>query len=250
MHRITSFLINVALLLAGLWSTYGLQLWSQEATPAPPTSFEAKLASLTSRSALVFVGQVISTERHGGIVAITFRVDQTVSGEAGGTYTLREWAGLWPQGQFRYAVGDRALVFLREASGAGFSSPVDGAEGFVPVVVAGADAPALLDTRRLACALQRSAGTPLATPDGGTMLLSNALTAVHSELVLEAGLGHRRLKAPLRLPAGTGLSGQTGSSLVNAPTRLPAWEPMPILLREPGNASPREVALGAAHEIR
>ena len=252
MHRIISFLINLTFLLAGLWSSYGFQLWSQEPTPAPATSFEAKLASLTSRSALVFVGQVISTERRGGVVTVTFRVDQTVAGEAGGTYTLREWAGLWPQGQIRYAVGDRALVFLHGASGAGFSSPVDGAEGFVPVVVQGADAPALLDTRRLASALQRSPGMPLATPGGGTMLLSSAITAVQSEVIQEAALSHRRLKAPLRLPVGTGLSGQTDNSPFNASGRRPALnpEPMPILHPGLGTVAPRVVVSGVTHEIR
>ena len=249
MQRVTSFLIHIALLLAGLWSTYGFQLWSQEAVPAPPTTFEAKLASLTSRAALVFVGQVISTERRGDVVAIAFRVDQTVAGEAGGTYTLREWAGLWPQGQFRYAVGDRALVFLHGTSGAGFSTPVDGAEGFVPVSVQGADAPALLDTRRLASSLQRFPGTPLAIPSGGTMLLSSAMAVVQAEIAQEAAAGHGRLKASLRVPV-SGVSGQTSSAPWNAQGGRLLGDPIHVLRTAPRAVAPRKILPGASDATR
>jgi hypothetical protein len=33
-----------------------------------------------------------------GVVEITFAVEDAVRGVSGSTYTLREWAGLWPAG--------------------------------------------------------------------------------------------------------------------------------------------------------
>ena len=93
-------------------------------------------------------------------------MEQAVLGAPGAQYTLREWDGLWPQGQFRYTLGQRALVFLHGNSPAGFGSPVDGAEGVVPVIVRGANAPELLDVRRLSAALLRPVGAPLAQPTG------------------------------------------------------------------------------------
>ena len=249
LQRVTSCLIHLALALAGFWGAYGFRLWSEEPTPAPPTTFVAKLASLTSRAALIFMGQVIATERRGDVVAITFRVDETVAGEAGGTYVLREWAGLWPQGLFRYAVGDRALVFLRGASAAGFATPVDGAEGFIPVSVQGADAPAVLDTRRLASSLQRFPGTPLATPSGGTMLLSSAVAVVKAEIDQETAGGHRRLKAPLRVPVGHGIVGQTGGLPGTGGDRL-AIDPIPGPRAGSRVIALRRITTGVADETR
>ncbi|MGI4829034.1 MAG: hypothetical protein ACRYFU_12700 [Janthinobacterium lividum] len=111
------------------------------------TTLTGELQLLASRAAVVFSGQVISIERRGGVVEVSFRVEQAVVGGVGSTFVLREWAGLWPAGQFRYHVGERALVFMHAASAAGFASAVDGQEGIVPVEVQGADAPALLDVR-------------------------------------------------------------------------------------------------------
>ena len=43
-----------------------------------------------------------------GVVEVEFRVDQAVRGcAAGGTYVLREWAGLWAANDARYRVGQR-----------------------------------------------------------------------------------------------------------------------------------------------
>jgi hypothetical protein len=138
----------------------------------------AALRSLASRAAVVFAGQVIAIERHGGVVEIVFRVDTPVLGQPGATYTLREWAGLWPPGQWRYTVGERAMVFLHGSSQAGLSSAVDGGEGVVPVVVSGAEGTPLLDVRRLSTRVLRQVGQPLPDGDIGGMTLADAVTLV------------------------------------------------------------------------
>lgn len=183
---------------------------------APQTGLSGEFASLASRAATIFVGQVISIDRRGGAVEIKFQVEQAIAGAGGAQYTLREWAGLWPQGQYRYRVGQRALVFLNGTSAAGFGSPVDGAEGVVPVVVQGANAPELLDIRRLSAALLREPGTPLADETTGAIPLVQALPLIAAGL--ESGAGHLLRPEPVRLPipvrvgvAGGGLRGTTGS---------------------------------------
>lgn len=133
------------------------------------------MRSLAARAGVVFVGQVVSVERKGGVVEVEFRVDHAVQGPVGSTYRLREWAGLWSAGQQRYIPGQRAMVFLRAPNGAGLSSPVDGMEGVVPVVPMGADAAPMLDVRRLAARVQRSVGEPMR---GESVTLQGAVAAV------------------------------------------------------------------------
>ncbi|MDE1163004.1 MAG: hypothetical protein PW792_13815 [Acidobacteriaceae bacterium] len=134
------------------------------AAGAQDVSVGAALRSLASRAENAFVGQVVSITRKGGVVEVVFRVDQNVMGNGtGATFTLREWAGLWPVGMQRYWVGERAMVFVQAASAAGLSSPVDGAEGVVPVVMAGDGSAPQVDVRRLATRVQRSLETPLAS---------------------------------------------------------------------------------------
>ncbi len=172
----------------------------------PQTTLTDELASLAGRAAQIFVGQVISVKHQGGVVEIAFSVDQALAGSVGSTFTLHEWTGLWPQGQVRYTLGQRALVFLHAASTAGFASPVDGAEGVVPVIVQGAQAPQLLDVRRLAAALLRAPGTPLPTEADGAILLSDAMGAIARARTAAVTLDvtstspARHLDPPLRLP--------------------------------------------------
>ncbi|MFC6645267.1 hypothetical protein ACFQBQ_06625 [Granulicella cerasi] len=140
------------------------QLASQSADTGADTSVGGALRSLANRAQLVFVGQVISITRKSGVVEVAFRVDTTVTGVSSGDgYILREWAGLWPPGMQRYHVGDRAMVFAAAPSEAGLSTPVDGAEGVVPVLLQADSSAPLLDVRRLATRVQRAEGTALAT---------------------------------------------------------------------------------------
>lgn len=132
---------------------------------------------LSRDASLIFVGQIVTIQRSSGFVHVTFRVEQPVSGLTGSSYTMREWAGLWPPGTVRYTVGQRVLAFLHAPSAAGASSPVHGAEGLVPVVVQGANAPELVDIRRVAASLERVPGTALPGTDSGAMLLSEVLAS-------------------------------------------------------------------------
>ncbi len=152
---------------------------AQQGAVAPDASVEAALANLSGRAATVFVGQVVGIRRDAGVVEVQFRVDTPVLGQTGGSYTLREWAGMWPQGQWRYRVGERALVFLHGTSSAGLSSAVDGSEGVVPVM-ADADGTVLLDVRRLSTRVERQIGEPLADVGNGAIALKDVLPLIQS----------------------------------------------------------------------
>lgn len=150
----------------------------QAVVAAPDGSVSAALANLSQRAATVFVGQVVDIRRDAGVVEIQFRVDTPLVGQTGGSYTLREWAGMWPPGQWRYRVGERALVFLHGTSAAGLSSAVDGGEGVVPVM-ADTDGTVLLDVRRLSTRVLRQVGQPLNDGDGA-IALQDALPVIES----------------------------------------------------------------------
>lgn len=173
------------------------------AQTAPDASVTAALGNLSARAATVFVGQVTAIQREAGVVDVVFRVDTPVLGNAGATYTLREWAGMWPPGMQRYRVGERALVFLHGASTAGLSSAVDGGEGVVPVM-SDAKGTVLLDVRRLATRVLRQPGQPLVNGDGA-MALQDALPVIESR----GGTTLRPVRRPLPpavtpvLPPGT-----------------------------------------------
>ena len=145
----------------------------------PDASVEAALQSLASRAATVFVGQVVAIERRAGVVEVVFRVDRPVRGQVGASYTLREWAGMWPPGQWRYSVGERALVFLHAAGVAGLSSAVDGGEGVVPVMAAPDGSP-LVDVRRLGTRVMRQVGDLLPGATDGAMALTDVLPLIVS----------------------------------------------------------------------
>jgi len=139
------------LLLAG--AVGGTALAQQRDERAPAESVGAELRLLASRAGVMFVGQVekievkdgAAGEMGGGVVEITFSVEQPVLGVAGGSYVMREWAGRWTGGQQHFQVGQRAMFFLHAPSAAGLSSAVDGMMGVVPVAPMGANGQVLLD---------------------------------------------------------------------------------------------------------
>ena len=217
----------------------------------PATTLGGKLQSMAARASVIFAGQVVSIARHGSMVEVTFRVDQIVAGTPGATYVLREWAGLWAPGVSRYSVGQRALLFANPASKAGLSSPVDGAEGVVPVMVQGANAPALLDIRRLAASLLRSPSTPLPTEAAAAIQLSDAVAIVHAG---SAAAVHEPLRvsvpaqgaptAPMlpvpATPATTAAAPAAAQPVVATPVRSGVSAGRPIMVP----ARPGEVAYG------
>ncbi len=114
--------------------------WRAQGQVAPSQSVEDELHRMSDRAAVVFVGQVTAVRRvdggggASGVVEVEFRVDQAVRGcAAGGTYVLREWAGLWAANDARYRVGQRRLMMLHAPNAAGISSPVGGMDGALPI---------------------------------------------------------------------------------------------------------------------
>jgi hypothetical protein len=108
---------------------------------APPQTVEEALHEMADAAGVIFTGQVMVVHHvagsggAGGVVEVTFRVDQAVKGStAGGTYVLREWAGLWDGGNLRYRVGQRLLMLLWSPGAAGLSSPVGGMDGAIPIL--------------------------------------------------------------------------------------------------------------------
>jgi hypothetical protein len=119
--------------------TCGAALWAQDTAPTPETVEEA-LRQMSDAAGVIFVGEVSAVrQREGeygasGIVEVDFRVDQAIRGcAAGSLYTLREWAGLWAAGEQRYLPGQRLLMLLHAPGAAGFSSPVGGMAGAIPL---------------------------------------------------------------------------------------------------------------------
>jgi hypothetical protein len=190
------------------------------AQAAPDASVEAALGNLSQRAATVFVGQVVGIRRNAGVVEIQFRVDTPVVGQTGGSYTLREWAGMWPLGQWRYHVGERALVFLHGTSSVGLSSAVDGSEGVVPVM-ADTDGTVLLDVRRLGTRVLRQIGEPLADVSDGAIALKDALPLIQSRGAAVV----RPVRRPL--PRGTTPIVATGSGVMTKIPARPIEEGMP-----------------------
>jgi len=94
------------------------------------------LRQLTRDSGYIFAGRVSAIERvpAGSIpevatMRITFHVEQGILGvRTGQTLVIREWGGLWEQGE-RYRPGERVLLFLYRPSKLGLTSPVAGALG-------------------------------------------------------------------------------------------------------------------------
>jgi hypothetical protein len=95
------------------------------------------------------------------------------------------------------------MMFLHAPSAAGLSTPVDGMEGVVPVVVTAADAPPMLDVRRLGTRVGRGLGSPLVA---GKVSLQDAVAAVRDarEPVMRGFAEPKRpvVSSPVRFAAG------------------------------------------------
>lgn len=126
-------LAGVAALLAGGWNGAGAQT-------APPQTTDEALQLLADAAGVIFTGTVTAVRRiaaatpgAAGVVEIDFAVTDAVRGVTGSTYTLREWAGLWPANDRPFAPGQRYLMLLHTPNAAGLSSPVGGPDGAIPI---------------------------------------------------------------------------------------------------------------------
>lgn len=135
-------LVIAASLAAQSAPARSLAVWNAEAgvrpvempQPAPPTGVDSALKQMADEAAIIFVGEVKNIRRSKDGVEITWDIDEAVRGVAAGApFVQREWAGLWADGTPRYQVGQHALVMLHKPSVAGFSSPVTGQDGVLPV---------------------------------------------------------------------------------------------------------------------
>jgi hypothetical protein len=87
----------------------------------------------------IFAATVTAIERIAGgasavdSVQVTFHVDRAVRGvQTGQSLTIREWSGLWSQGE-RYRVGQQVVLSLYKLSKLGLTSRVGGTMGEVIV---------------------------------------------------------------------------------------------------------------------
>ena len=124
----------------GVWVAGGVGASGQDAAAMPPATVVDALHEMSDAAGVIFAGQVTAVRRvagvgrASGVVEVDFRVENSVRGcVSGGTYTLREWAGLWAGGNARYRVGQRLLMMLRAPGASGMSSPVGGMDGAIPI---------------------------------------------------------------------------------------------------------------------
>jgi hypothetical protein len=139
--RVLWFLVACLLMVGCVEMAHG-----QDVDAAAPATAEAVLTGMASQAGVIFGGQVVGIERadENGYVDVTFRVDQAVKGCTVGSYTVREWVGLWTGQVKRYRVGQNLLMLLTAKSAAGFSAPVNGMDGVIQLTANGA-APVMKD---------------------------------------------------------------------------------------------------------
>lgn len=160
-----------------------------EAAIAAPATTEDALHALADQAAVIFTGQVLRVQQAGGTVRIDLQVEDGIRGVATGeTYTLQEWAGAWSAHADRLRVGQRALYLLHAPSVGGFSSPVGGADGIVPL---SGDANTLAtDLRWIAARVLRNVATRTDNAPDGVAVKANTLYASSGKAVV-ATAAHR-----------------------------------------------------------
>jgi hypothetical protein len=97
----------------------------------PLSSQVIDFAHLTRTAGIIFSGTVNSIQAATSTpndaiatVTVTFHVEQALRGASSGqNFTLRQWIGLWSEGQ-RYQAGEHVLIFLYPPSRLGLTSVV------------------------------------------------------------------------------------------------------------------------------
>ena len=185
---------------------------AQTAPATPPATTEDALHAMAQQAAVIFAGQVVGVRRVSGrdgatgVVEIEFAVEDAVRGVSGGSYTLREWAGLWAGGDPPFRAGQRYLMLLHAPSAGGLSSPVGGMDGAIPIVVGPAERaePALAEPGR---------GTRLGdSVDLRTVDLRWVATRVVRPVSYVAGVAH-----PTALPVGVRAEAVAESDVADGP---------------------------------
>ena len=139
----------------------------------PPAS---ALQELAAQAAVIFTGSVVQVEAEAsGGALVKFTVERGIRGVTSGAgYSMHVSA--WAGASERYYPGERALFLLTAPSAAGYSAPVMGERGVVPL--SGDALVGSLDLRWIAADVQR--GTPAAdrSSNNAAQLRSAAVVAV------------------------------------------------------------------------
>jgi hypothetical protein len=201
---------------------------AEPAAAAPARTLEDALHEMADAGGVIFAGQVMSVRRvegegasnpSSGAVEVVFQVDQAVRGcVAGGLYVLREWAGLWADGEPRYQAGQRLLMILRTPGAGGLSSPVGGTDGAIPI-------------RGMASEIAGSGGGPGAgTPERmvdlrwvGARMLHAAGASVASDTGTPVTTGAPGTKGSSGIGESTSSLSTQGASVETVMAMLAAW---------------------------
>ncbi len=216
-----------------LLQSHGVLSQADSDTPlaAAPVTTEAALRALADQAAIIFRGEVLSIQTGDDSVRIDLRVDDGIRGVVTGqTYSLREWSGLWVAGAQRYHVGQRALFLLHQPSAGGFSSPVGGSDGVIPL--AGDEVRSAVDLRWVAARVARSVATrPDNAPDGGAYgsgTVYSARGAIAATAAHQASAAANGVAWPAEASSGNVLGPDLHSIDSNLVAGLlRAWSPAP-----------------------
>ena len=124
-----------------------------DAGVAPTTNVAAALQQLAGQAAVIFTGSVATVKADAsGAAQVEFTVERGVRGVSSGSrYSVNVSA--WAGGAERYYAGERALFLLTAPSVSGYSAPVMGERGVVPL--SGDTLVGNLDLRWIASDVQR-----------------------------------------------------------------------------------------------
>ncbi len=182
----------------------------QSQSPSVSQTVEEELHHMSDLAGIIFVGEVTAVRHRAGeagasgVVEVDFRIDQAIRGcQSGGTYTLREWAGLWMGGDERYRLGQRLLLLLHSPGATGITSPVEGMNGAIPVRPTGpaslatasasttAPSSLIVDLRWVGTRLQRPAlapSSPLVTAQGEPSVSDTSMAAQQATVEVVTGM--------------------------------------------------------------
>ena len=210
----------------------GVALWANcgQAQPvSQPVSqpSEEALHAMTELAGVIFTGQVVTVRQRSaangsaGVVEIEFAVEDAVRGVSGSTYTLREWAGLWPGGDEPFRVGQQYLMLLHSPGASGLSSPVGGMDGAIPIRGGATADGRVVDLRWVETRVVTPTAyqqTPVRGPVGGPI-------NVQAQMVNGASdPAETKVTAPIAPIEGVSASAQQSTAYVAVLGMLRSWE--------------------------
>ena len=145
--------LQQAMLRSVASSTQAVTAKGDAAAPPPSTSVASALQQLAAEAAVVFTGSVATVQPDtAGGARVMFRVERGIRGVPSGSEYLAR-VSAWAGGVDRYFPGERALFLLTAPSVSGFSAPVMGERGIIPL--SGDALVGNLDLRWIAADVQR-----------------------------------------------------------------------------------------------